>query len=106
MIPNPGKDCMNVSSYKAIITILNCDQKFFPKYLFKNRFFCCLPKFFNAYQNGFVKVRNIGNNIRLMLDIIDYKNSKKVSSGMLSVDLRKVFDLLKWPFIFKMLNFA
>ena len=63
-----------------------------------------MPKLINADQNGFVKGRNIGDNIRLMFDIIDYANWKNVSGAVLSVDLRKAFDSLKWPFIFKMLS--
>ena len=39
-----------------------------------------------------------------MFDIIDYANCKKVSDAVLSADLRMAFNLLKWSFIFKMLN--
>ena len=63
-----------------------------------------LPKLIVADQNGFVKSRNIEDNIRLMFDIIDYANCKKVSGTVFFVDLRKAFDSLKWSFIFKMLN--
>ena len=91
LIPKPGKDCMNVSNYRPI-TLLNY------------RLCRFLPKLINADQNDFVKGRNIGDNIRLMFDIIDYANWKKVSVAVHSVDLRKAFDSLKWPFIFKMLN--
>ena len=56
-------------------------------------------------QNAFVKGGNIGDNIRLTIDIIDHANCKKVSGAVLSVDLRKAFDSLKWSFIFKNINF-
>ena len=39
-----------------------------------------------------------------MFDTIDYANCKKVSGAVLSVDLRKAFDPLKWSFIFQMVN--
>ena len=39
-----------------------------------------------------------------MFDKIGYANCKKVSGAVLSVNLRKSFDLLKWSFIFKMLK--
>ena len=68
-----------------------------------NRLYCLFPKLNDADQNGFVKGRNIGDIIRLMFDIVDYTNCKKVSGAVLSVDLRKAFDSLKWSFIFKML---
>ena len=102
LIPKPGKDCMNVSNYRPI-TLLNCDYKIISKVI-NNRLYRFLPKLINADQNGFVKGRNIGDNIRLIFDIIDYANWKKVSGALLSVDLCKAFDSLKWPFIFKMLN--
>ena len=43
-----------------------------------------------------------------MLDIIDYATCKKVSheksvyNAVLSIDLPKAFDWLKWSFVFKM----
>ena len=61
-------------------------------------------KLINADQNSFVKGRNIGDNIRLMFDSIDYANWKKVSGAVLSIDLCKEFDSLKLPLTFKMLN--
>ena len=69
-----------------------------------------LSNLINSDQNGLAKGRNIGDNVRLMFDIINYANCKKylvkkVSSAVLSVDLPKTFDSLKWSFIFKMLNF-
>ena len=76
---------MNVSNYRPI-TLLNCDYKIISKVI-NNRLYRFLPKLINADQNGFVKGRNIGDNIRLMFDIIDYANWKKVSGAVLSVDL-------------------
>ena len=55
-------------------------------------------------QSGFTKGRNIGDNIRLMFDIIDYANCKNVPGAVLSVDLQKAFDSLNWLFIFAMLR--
>ena len=39
-----------------------------------------------------------------MFDIIDYANRKKVPGAVLSIDLCKAFDSLKWSFIFEMLK--
>ena len=46
----------------------------------------------------------MGNNIRLMLDIIDYAYCKKVPGAVLFVDLCKAFYFLKWQFKFEMLK--
>ena len=43
--------------------------------------------------------------MRLMLDIIDYANCKKVFGAVLSINLCKAFDSLKWSFIFEMRKF-
>ena len=84
---------MGISNYRPDI-LLNCDYKTISKVV-NNRLYCMLSKLINADQNGFVKGRNIGDNIRLMLDIINYENCKKVSGAVLSVDLRKAFNWLK-----------
>ena len=61
-----------------------------------------LPKLFNYDRSEFIRGRNIGDNIRLMLDIIDYANCKKVPGAVLSIDLCKAFDSLKRSFTFEM----
>ena len=39
-----------------------------------------------------------------MFDIIDHANRKKVPEAVLSIDLCKTFDSLKWSYIFEMLK--
>ena len=51
-----------------------------------------------------MKARNIGDNIRLLFDIIDYANLKKMPGAVLLVDRHKAFDSLNWFFIFAMLK--
>ena len=51
-----------------------------------------------------MKARNIGDNIRLLFDIIDYANHEKMPGVVLLVDLQKAFDSLNWSFIFAMLK--
>ena len=52
-------------------------------------------------QNGFIKGRYIGNNTRLMFDFIDFADCHDKQSTLLSLNMCKVFDSLKWEFIFK-----
>ena len=93
---------MHISSYR-LITLLDCDYKIISKVI-NNKIYGLLPKLINYGQSEFIRGRNIGDNIRLMRDIIDYANCKKVPGAVLSIDLSKAFDSLKWSFIFEMLE--
>ena len=81
---------MHISSYR-LKALLNCDHKIISQVI-NNRIYDLLPKLIGYNQNGFIRGRNIGDNIRLMLDIIDYANCKKVPSAVLSIDFCKAFD--------------
>ena len=102
LIPKPCKNTMYISNYRPI-TLLNCDYKIISKVI-NNRIYGLLSKLVNYNQGGFIRGRNIGDNIRLMFDIINYANRKKVPGAVLSIDLCKAFDSLKWSFIFEMLK--
>ena len=49
-------------------------------------------------QSGFVKSHCIGDNIRLLFDIIDYTEFKQLTGAVLFVDFFKEFGSLKWDF--------
>ena len=51
-------------------------------------------------QSGFVNGHYIGDNIRLLVDIIDYTKFKQFSGAILFFDFFKAFDSLKWDFLF------
>ena len=71
--------------------MLNCDYKIISKVI-NNRIYGLFPKLTNDDQSGFIRNRNIGDNIRLMLDIIDYANCEKVPGAVLFIDLCKASD--------------
>ena len=50
-------------------------------------------------QSGFVKDRYIGENIRLISDVLEMTKIEKLSGILLSVDFRKAFDTLEWSCI-------
>ena len=102
LLPKPGKDKLSPFKYRPI-TLLNCDYKIISKVI-TNRIHPCLNDFIEKEQNGFMKARNIGDNIRLLFDIIDYANHEKMLGAVLLVDLHKAFDSLHWSFIFTMLK--
>ena len=63
-----------------------------------------LPKIINSDQKGFIKGRYIGENIRLISDIMEYTKAQNLSGILLSLDFKKAFDTLEWPYINRMLD--
>ena len=58
-----------------------------------------LPNLIHPDQTGFVKGRYIGENIRLISDIMEYTTLQKIPGILVSLDFRKAFDSIEWPFL-------
>ena len=52
-------------------------------------------------QTGFIKGRFIGQNVRLLNDIMEYTEAKNLPGILLFIDFRKAFDTIEWNFIHK-----
>ena len=102
LLPKPGKDKLFASNYRPI-TLLYCDYKIILK-IIPNRIDPFLNDLIEKEQNGFLEAKSIGDNIRLLFDIIDYANHEKIPGAVLLVNLHKAFDSLNWSFIFAMLK--
>ena len=61
-----------------------------------------LIKIIYKNQSGFIKGRNIGDNIRSLLEVIDLAEEENRSCIVLSIDFEKVFDTISWKFKKKM----
>ena len=59
---------------------------------------------FGTNQTGYIKGRFIGENIRCILDTIDYCKSTFTKGMLLLIDFEKAFDTLNWNFIFHCLH--
>ena len=75
--------------------LLNVDFKIAAKAIAK-RLEPILGPLIHPDQTGFVKGRYIGENIRLINDVMEI---------LTSPDFRKAFDSLEWPFIMKTLDY-
>ena len=102
LIPKEEFNLTDLKNWRPI-TLLNIDYKIISKVLAK-RVEQCLPKLIHSDQTGFVLGRYIGQNIRLLSDIMDYTDVMKSPGILLFVDFEKAFDTLEWPFILKALE--
>ena len=56
-----------------------------------------LPRLVHSDQTGFVKDRYIGENIRLISDIMEQTRKDNIPGIFVSLDFSKAFDTLEWP---------
>ena len=57
----------------------------------------------NEDQTGFMANRFIGDNIRLIRDLISYLHRTKLPGLLLCLDFEKAFASVNWNFMFKVL---
>ncbi len=70
LIPKLKKDILFIDNWRPICH-LNCDYKILALIL-ANRLKCVLGSIIDETQTGFIPKRHIANNIRLVLDLLDY----------------------------------
>ena len=90
------------------ISVLNVDYKILTKVL-ANRLEKVLPKIINPDQTGYVKGRYIGENIRLIQDLMFYLEKENSPGIAVFIDFRKAFYTIEWNFLEKalaLLNFG
>ena len=97
LIPKPGKDIKQVKNWRPI-SILNVDYKIIAKIL-ANRLKYTLPDLICSDQLAYVQDRIIGENLRIVKDIIDYAKIHNIEGLLLLVDFEKAFDSLDRSFL-------
>lgn len=102
LIPKPNKDPLIIDNWRPI-TLLNNDYKIIALILAK-RLKSVLNSVIDETQSGFLPNRHISNNIRLVLDILDYSHLLPKESFMLFLDYYKAFDTLEHGFLFQALH--
>ena len=95
-------DPLSLNNYRPI-TLLNVDTKIIA-YSLAQRVKPILSKIINSDQNGYIKNRYIGFNIRQIQDIIDYSEKFNISGAILFIDFSKAFDSLEWDFMYESLK--
>ena len=102
LTPKEDGSLLDLSNWRPI-TLLNVDLKIASKAIAK-RIEPTLPNLIHPDQTGFVKGRYIGENIRLISDIMEYTSLQNLPGILTSLDFRKAFDSIEWPFIMKTLD--
>ena len=102
LTPKEDGSLLDLSNWRPI-TLLNVDFKIAAKAIAK-RLEQVLPDLIHPDQTGFVKGRYIGENIRLIADVMEVTTTHNLTGIPTSLDFRKAFDSLEWPFIMKTLD--
>ncbi len=102
LLPKPNKDVFFLEN--CPITLINNDANKFAS-IFAERLKKCLDYIIDEYQSGFMKGRHISNNIRLILDLIDYNKFITDNSCISYVDFFKAFDIIDHNFMLETLHF-
>ena len=97
LLPKEDADLMLLQNWRPI-TLLNVDYKIASKAI-AMRIEPMLPSLVHPDQTGFVKGRYIGENIRLIFDIMEQTKVNNIPGILISVDFKKAFDSLEWSCI-------
>lgn len=103
LIPKEGQDTTSVKNFRPI-SLLNNDYKIFAKVM-AERLKLYLRESIGKDQGGFLPNRQIRDNIRAVLNMIEYyerQPGKQVS--FFFVDAEKAFDNLNWEFMFELMR--
>ena len=85
------------------ISLLNTDYKILAHVL-ANRLKRVINKLIHTDQNGYIKGRNIGYNIRLIQDVIEYFENDNIEGAILFIDFHKAFDTVNHNFLHAVLQ--
>ena len=102
LLPKKDKDPLRIKNYRPI-SLLTVDYKLLAK-TFANRLKKFISGLINPDQSGFIKGRNIGSNIRLILDVIEYTEYNNIPGAIVLLDIEKAFDSVSHQFLFQVLE--
>lgn len=101
-IPKPDKDPRIIENRRPI-TLRNSDYKLLT-YVFAMRLQTGISYIVAESQSGFLKGRSIHNNIRLVMDIIEYRELINDDGFIFFLDFYKAFDSVEHKFLFSVLE--
>ena len=102
LIPKEEGSLLELQNWRPI-TLLNVDCKIATKAIAK-RIEPYLPTLIRSDQTGFIKGRYIGENIRLIEDVMEYTKVHNIPGILIALDFKKAFDSLEWGYIMNTLD--
>lgn len=96
-IPKKNKPKQFITNWRPI-SLLNVVYKAASSCI-AERFKKVLPTLISLDQTGFLSNRYIGDNIRLLYDVMSYCERHDIPGMLLLVDFEKAFDSISWSFI-------
>ena len=101
LLPKQDKDTSNLKNWRPI-SLLNTDYKITAKAI-ANRIKPLLPSIISDTQTGFIKGRYIGENVRLLDEVMDYVEDANIPCLLFFSDFEKAFDSVDRNYLFKTL---
>ena len=86
------------------ISLLNVDYKLLAKVM-SSRLKPCMDSLIHLDQQGFMKGRIIGSNIRTIIDLIEYTDLTNDPGSIVLLDFEKAFDRIEHKYLFKALEY-
>ena len=102
VVPKKRKNRLYLENWRPI-SLLNIDYKIAAKAI-ASRLSKVLPKIINDDQTGYIQGRYIGQNIRLIQDIMKVTSLENIPGLAIFIDFKKAFDSLDWNFLNKTLQ--
>ena len=102
-IPKQNKSRINLKNWRPI-SLLNVIYKL-ASAVISNRLKKVLDNIINENQKGFIAGRFLGENVRLIYDVLFESKKQNLPGLLLSIDFEKAFDTVSWKFIMKVLDY-
>ena len=102
MIPKAGRSPDSIKGWRPI-TLLNVDFKIISAAV-TARLQSVADKLIDESQTAYIKGRFIGENTRLVYDVINHLLERKDSGMILSADFEAAFDSISWRFLSQVLD--
>ena len=102
-IPKQNKSRINLKNWRPI-SLLNVIYKL-ASAVISNRLKKVLDNIINGNQKGFIAGRFLGENVRLIYDVLFESKKQNLPGLLLSIDFEKAFDTVSWKFIMKVLDY-